>query len=121
MTELLEEGHSITAHNRNIKFLVIELFKVNNGLSPHLINEIFVKNAQHYKLRKYTEFKRNNVTTVYYREATVFKESPYHSYLSVFYRLWFWVGLYTKAISIHLSLHDVKRCFENSSYLGEKR
>ena len=29
------------------------------------MNEIFVENAKHYDLRKKTEFKRNNVKTVY--------------------------------------------------------
>ena len=52
-TELLEKDKSTTIHNRNIQLLATELFKVKNGLSPALMNEIFVKNAQHYyDLRK---------------------------------------------------------------------
>ena len=56
-TELLEKDNSTTIHNR----------KVKNGLSPTFMKEnIFVENAQHYyDLRKKTEFKRNNVKTVY--------------------------------------------------------
>ena len=49
---LIEKGNSTTMHNRNIQLLAIELFKVKNGLSPPFINEIFVKNAQHYDFRK---------------------------------------------------------------------
>ena len=65
-TELLEKNNSTTMHNRNIQLLATELFKVKNGLSPHFMNEIFVENSQHYyDLRKKTEFKRNNVKTVY--------------------------------------------------------
>ena len=46
--------------------LATELFKVKNGLSPPVMNEIFVENAQYYyDLRKKTEFKKNNVKTVF--------------------------------------------------------
>ena len=60
-TELLEKDNSTTIHNRNIQLLATELFKVQNGLSPPFMIEIFVENAQHYyDLRKKTEFKRNS-------------------------------------------------------------
>ena len=62
----LEKDNSATIHHRNIQLLATELFKVKNGLSPPFMNEIFVENGQHYyDLRKNTEFKRNNVKTVY--------------------------------------------------------
>ena len=65
-TELFEKDNSTTIHSRNIQLLATELSKVKNGLSSPFMNEIFVKNAQHYHdLRKKTEFKRNNVKTVY--------------------------------------------------------
>ena len=65
-SELLEKDNLTTIHSRNIQLLVTELFKVKNGLSPPFMNEIFAENAQHYyDLRKKTEFKRNNVKTVY--------------------------------------------------------
>ena len=52
-TELLEKDNSTTMHSRNIQLLATELFKVNNKMSPPLVNEIFVENAQHYyDLRK---------------------------------------------------------------------
>ena len=65
-TELLEKDNSTTIQKRNIQLLATELFKVKNGLSPPFTKEIFVENAQHcHDLRKKTEFKRNNVKTVY--------------------------------------------------------
>ena len=65
-TELLEKDNSTTIHNRKIQLLATELFKVKNGLSPLLMNKIFVENAHHYyDLRKKDEFKRTNVKTVY--------------------------------------------------------
>ena len=51
-TELLDKDNSATIHNRSIQLLATELFKVKNGLSPPSIEEIFVKNTQHYDLRK---------------------------------------------------------------------
>ena len=51
-TELLDKDNSATIHNRNIKLLAIELFKVKNWLSPPFMEEIFVKNTHHYDLRK---------------------------------------------------------------------
>ena len=65
-SELHEKDNPTTKQNRNIQQLATELFKVNNGLSPPFMNEIFMENAQHYyDLRKKNEFKRNNVKTVY--------------------------------------------------------
>ena len=65
-TELLEKDNSTTIRNRNIQLLATELFKVKNRLSPPFMNKIFVENVQHYyELRKQTEFKKNNVKTVY--------------------------------------------------------
>ena len=66
-TELLEKDNSTTILNRNLQLLATELFKVKDGLPPPFMNEIFVKNAQHcYDLRNKTEFKRNNIKTVYW-------------------------------------------------------
>ena len=49
-----------------------ELFKVKNGLLPPFMNAIFMENAQdYYDLRKKTEFKKNNVKTVYNRTETL--------------------------------------------------
>ena len=65
-TELIENDKSTTIHNRNIQLLATDLFRVKNGLSPAFMNEIFVKNAQHYyDVRKKAEFKRNKVKAVY--------------------------------------------------------
>ena len=71
-TDLFEKDNSTTIHNRNIELLATGLFKVKNGLSSPFMNEIFVENAQnYYDLRKKTEFKGNNVKTVYNRTETL--------------------------------------------------
>ena len=39
--ELLELDHSVSIHSRNIRLLLIELFKVKNGLSNQIMSELF--------------------------------------------------------------------------------
>ena len=42
--ELLRKDGSVTIHNRNLQFLVTELYKVTKGIGPLLLAEIFPKN-----------------------------------------------------------------------------
>ena len=39
--ELLERDHSFTIHERNIQYLAIKVYKVKNGLSPVIMNDVF--------------------------------------------------------------------------------
>ena len=39
--ELLEKDNSASIHYRNIQALAIEMYKVANGVSPEIMNEIF--------------------------------------------------------------------------------
>ena len=39
--ELLERDPSFTIHERNIQFLAFEVYKVKNGLSPVIMNDVF--------------------------------------------------------------------------------
>ena len=39
--KLLEKGNSVSLHQRHLQILAIEMFKVSNGLSPVLTNDIF--------------------------------------------------------------------------------
>ena len=41
-SELLTKDRSITIHHRNIRVLAIEIYKVKQGTSPPLLNEVFV-------------------------------------------------------------------------------
>ena len=45
---LLEKDNSITIRHRNIKILVTETYKFLQGLSPLLMNEIFVERNSNY-------------------------------------------------------------------------
>ena len=39
--ELLEKDNSVSIHYRNIQALAIEMYKVDNGMSPEIINKCF--------------------------------------------------------------------------------
>ena len=52
LNELLEKDNSVSIHYRNIQALAIDMFKVANGMSPVIMNEIFqLREESHYNLR----------------------------------------------------------------------
>ena len=56
----------MSIHQRNQQIVAIEMFKVCNGLSPVLINDIFkLRGEQKYNLRKLSRFYRPKVNSVY--------------------------------------------------------
>ena len=56
----------MSKHQRNLQILAIEMFKVSNGLSPVLMNDIFtLRGEQTYNLRKLSQFYRPKVNSVY--------------------------------------------------------
>ena len=40
-SQLLNIDKSVTIHQRNLQYLLIEIYRVKKGISPTLINEIF--------------------------------------------------------------------------------
>ena len=64
--KLLEKDNSVTIHQRNLQILAIEMFKVSNGLSPVLKNDIFkLRGEQTYNLRTLSQFHRPRENSVY--------------------------------------------------------
>ena len=64
--KLLEKDNSVSIHQRNLQVLAIKMFKVSNGLSPVLMNDIFKQRGeQTYNLRKHSQFYRPKVNSVY--------------------------------------------------------
>ena len=49
--ELLTKDRSVTIHHKNIRALAIEIYKVMQGISPPLLNEVFVPRQCNYELR----------------------------------------------------------------------
>ena len=59
--ELLEKYNSVSIHLRNLQILAIEMFKVSNGLSPVLMNDVFKLRGE----RKLSQFYRPKANSVY--------------------------------------------------------
>jgi len=69
---LLDKNNSVTIHCRNIQFLAIEMFKVSKGLSPDIVDEIFIRNENNqYNTRNNSEFALPPVKTVYHGTETL--------------------------------------------------
>ena len=68
--ELLNRDSSFTIHSRNIQALAIELYKVVNGLSPEIMNQVFPLNDVLLHCSRFL-FKTRNVKTVSYGMETL--------------------------------------------------
>ena len=55
--DLLKKDNSVSINHKNIRLLGVELYKVNNNLSTHLMSEIFNLRNIDYNLRSQTDFK----------------------------------------------------------------
>ena len=69
--DLLDRDNSVTIHHRNIRTLAIETFKVLHGLSPPLLNEVFVERNCNYNLRGNNFLNRRRVNSVRYGTESV--------------------------------------------------
>ena len=55
--ELLEIDSSVSIRDRNLRALAIEMHKIDYGIAPTIIDEIFtLKNQDRYNLGNYTDF-----------------------------------------------------------------
>ena len=64
--ELLRKDSSLTIHQRNLKLLVTEMFKVKIGCAPNTMKEIFEIENRNYNFRHDFLIKRCNIRSVYY-------------------------------------------------------
>ena len=64
--ELLDKDESVSIHHKNIQKLGIEMFKVLDGESPQMMNEIFcIRDEASHELQQRSRFHMPSVTTVY--------------------------------------------------------
>ena len=76
LPDTIKKSNNCEEFKMKIQLLVTELFKVKIGLLPPFMKKIFVENAQHCVFRRKTEFKRNNVKTVYHGTETLIFLGP---------------------------------------------
>ena len=63
--ELLAKDNSVSVHHNNIHAIAIEMYKVVNGISPEITNEVFkLREETHYHLRHTTQFLVNPIQSV---------------------------------------------------------
>ena len=74
--ELLTKDNSLTIHERNIKNLAIEMFKIKNNLSPSFLKEIFPESSNLVNLRRKPAFQTFNVKSVYKGTETISFRGP---------------------------------------------
>ena len=82
--ELLEKDGSVSMHERNLKFLATEMYKINNGLSTPLMKDIFPINRNPYILGKNSQFSRSQINTWYHGTESISNLGPkiWHHVLS---------------------------------------
>ena len=64
--ELRQKDNAVIVHQRNLQVLTTEGYKVNMGLTPQLIKELFPPSTHAYNLRSAYEFKLENIKTLHY-------------------------------------------------------
>ena len=62
----LAKDYSVTVHHNNIYEIVIEMYKVVNGISLEIMNEVFkLREETHYHLRHTTQFLVDPIDSVF--------------------------------------------------------
>ena len=69
-SQLLEKDQSVTMHIKNIRTLAVELYKVKHGLSPKIMDSIFLGREASY-LCTQTDFFPPQIRTVHYGEDSL--------------------------------------------------
>ena len=60
--ELLEKDGSVSIHERILQDLATEMYKISNGLSTHLMKDIFPINRNPINLRHNSQFYKHSVS-----------------------------------------------------------
>ena len=69
---LLEKDSSVSIHDKNIRCLATEMYKVSNGLSPPIVSNIFTqKNCHPYNLQLDSQFSRPLVRSVFHGTESI--------------------------------------------------
>ena len=73
--ELLRKDSSVTVHQRNLKLLVTEKFKVNIGCAPDIMKEIFEIVNRNYKFCHDILVERSNIRSGFFFNSKIVEVS----------------------------------------------
>ena len=63
---------SVTTHVRNLHYLVTEIYKVKNNISPEIMRDIFhFQESENYNLRSSTHLAFRNMRTTLFEKETI--------------------------------------------------
>ena len=71
LNSILTENNLKTIHQKNREILAIEICKFQNGLSPPIINDIFLSRQNIYTLRKFQKLSTSGKNTVNFGTETI--------------------------------------------------
>ena len=63
---LLQKNNDLSNHHRNIRTLLIEIFKAKNGLGPWIIGSIFKRRNTNYEPRTFQYFETERKSVVHF-------------------------------------------------------
>ena len=69
--DLLQRDNSFTVHENNIKKLLVELYKILNGLSSQILSELFTKSNNNNNLRVNSDFVLPSIRTEHYGRNSI--------------------------------------------------
>ena len=76
--ELLEKDGSVSIQYKNIQTLAVEMFKIENGMSPQIVSYVFLfRRGNHYNFGQLNDFLLPSIQTVYHdSESFFFYQGP---------------------------------------------
>ena len=75
---LLSKYKEITIHQRNLQVLMTETYKIINGISPLIMENVFILRENMYSVRNFQEISNENKKTVKYGIETASNRTPFH-------------------------------------------
>ena len=72
----LYKDKSVTVHQKNLQILATDLYKILNGLSPDIMQDIFETKSNYYNIRNAPGFSSRNIKTVRYGLQTISYMAP---------------------------------------------
>ena len=73
---LLDKDKSVTVHEKHLQLLATEMYKIQNGLAPTILSDLFPLKEDYRRLRSNNNFQTFNVKSVYFGTETLSFRGP---------------------------------------------